>query len=588
MLRSLHICDYALIEDLKVNFGPGLNIITGETGAGKSILIGALKMILGERAPKDVIRAGAEKSVIEGVFDQVDSPQIRDLLASAEVEWQPLLVLRREISTAQSRAFINDTPATAAALRDVAAYLIDLHGQHEHQSLLRTETHIELLDNHSDLAVAVDTYQKAFKKTQNVAAELDRMLRRKETVSERRELYEYQIEEIDAVAPEIDEQQKLEREQEVLENAERLSDLSAQLYQILYESDGSVYEQLGRAMREFVELVRIDRKLESSFAELESAKVAVDEVARTLSEYGTDLEFDPERLEQVRERISDYQRLIKKYGGSIEAVLDHRARIGREHETAINYDAAIARLRKAMDESCASLSELAFDLSERRSLAATEVEKAVVAELATLGIPRAEFKVKLEREEDEEGWVWARWKSADPERFRASMRGIDQAEFLLSTNIGEEVRPLAKVASGGEVSRVMLALKTVLAKAEAFPILVFDEIDAGISGAISQKVGEALRDLSSGHQILCITHLPQIAAMADFHFVVEKTVAGQRTRTSIRRLGDKERTEEVASLMSGAEITEASLQSARELMEIASRADTRVPDSQPVRAVSNS
>jgi DNA repair protein RecN (Recombination protein N) len=198
----------------------------------------------------------------------------------------------------------------------------------------------------------------------------------------------------------------------------------------------------------------------------------------------------------------------------------------------------------------------------------------------------------LDRTEDEDGWVWSRWESAEPEKFRATIRGIDEVEFLLSTNVGEEVRPLARVASGGEVSRIMLALKSVLAKAEAFPILVFDEIDAGISGAISQKVGEALRSLAAGHQILCITHLPQIAAMADFHFVVEKTVAGQRTRTSIRRLGDRERTEEVASLMSGAEITEASLQSARELMEIVSRADGRreAPESdrEPIREVSNS
>jgi DNA repair protein RecN (Recombination protein N) len=356
VLRSLHIRDYALIEDLKVTFGPGLNIITGETGAGKSILLGALKMILGERAARDVIRVGAEKAVIEGVFDQVDSPEIRELLAAAEVDWQPLLVLRREISTSQSRAFINDTPATATALRDIADRLIDLHGQHEHQSLLRTDTHIELLDSHGDLAAAVEEYRKVFRKTQNVAGELERMLRRKETLADRREMFEYQIDEIDAVGPRVEEEEKLQREQEVLENAERLSELSTKLYETLYESDGSVYEQVGRAMREFVELVRIDRKMEKAFVELESAKVIVDEVARTLAEYGADLEFDPDRLEEVRARISDYHRLAKKYGGSTEAVLEHRARIGREHESAINYDAAIARLHKAMDESCASLS----------------------------------------------------------------------------------------------------------------------------------------------------------------------------------------------------------------------------------------
>ncbi len=584
MLRSLHICDYALIEDLKVNFGPGLNIITGETGAGKSILIGALKMILGERASKDVIRVGAEKSIIEGVFDQVDSPEIRDLLSAVEVEWQPLLVLRREITSSQSRAFINDTPATATALRDVACHLIDLHGQHEHQSLLRTDTHLDLLDGHGGLVPLVEDYQRAFKKAQNVSGELERMLRRKETLAERRELYEYQIQEIDEVGPVLDEEEKLQQEQEVLENSERLSELSQQLHETLYGAEGSVYEQLGRAMREFVELVRIDRKLDSSFTELESAKVVVDEVARTLSEYGDGLDFDPERLEHIRQRLSEYQRLAKKYGGSVAAVIEHRTRIGREHETAINFDAAIERLEKAMEESSASLSELAFDLSEHRSKAAADIELAVVEELASLGIPKAKFRVQVERLEDPDGWVWSRWESVKPEKYRATPNGIDAAEFLISTNVGEAVRPLVKVASGGEVSRIMLALKSVLARNEAFPILVFDEIDAGISGAISQKVGESLRELSTGHQILCITHLPQIAAMADLHFVVEKTVAGQRTRTSIRRLGDKERTEEVASLMSGSEITEASLQSARELMEIVSRSAAQPQ----VRQVSNS
>jgi DNA repair protein RecN (Recombination protein N) len=584
VLRSLHIRDFALIEDLKVTFGPGLNIITGETGAGKSILIGALKMILGERAPKDVIRAGAEKSVIEGVFDHVDSEDIRTLLSAAEVEWQPLLVVRREISTSQSRAFINDTPTTATALRDVADHLIDLHGQHEHQSLLRTETHVDLLDNFGDLSAALDEYSRAFKKAQNVSNELERMSRRKDVLAERRELFEYQIAEIDRVGPVADEEAKLRREQEVLENTERLSELAARLHETLYDSDGSVYERLGEAMRDFADLIRIDRELETTFSEIESAKVIIDDVSRTLSNYASSLEFDAERLEVVRERLSEYQGLAKKYGGSVEAVIEHRTRIGREHETATNFDAAIERLEKAMEESCASLTELAFRLSDERVANAAKVQNAVVSELSSLGIRKSEFEVQVERVEDKDGWVWSRWESSAPLKYRASARGIDRVEFLISTNVGESVKPLTKVASGGEVSRIMLALKTVLAKSDAFPILVFDEIDAGISGAISQKVGESLRDLAVGHQILCITHLPQVAAMADLHFVVEKTVAGQRTRTSIRRLGDKERTEEVASLMSGAEITEASLQSARELMEIASRADVK----EPVRQVSNS
>ncbi len=571
MLRSLHISDYALIDDLKVGFGPGLNIITGETGAGKSILIGALQMILGERASKDVIRRGAEKSIIEGVFDQVESPAIREMLEQHEVEWRPLLVMRREISSSQSRAFINDTPATATAMRAVADLLLDLHGQHEHQSLLRTETHLDLLDNFGGHGDAVDEYRRAFRKVSNVTAELDRMRRRKIDLADKRELYEFQIQEIDELGPSVEEETALAEELEKLENRERVSELAGSLYAMLYDDENSVYDRLGQAMREFMELVRLNRRLEKTFSELESAKVVIDEVSRSLAEQAEEVDFDPERLAEVRSRIADYHRLAKKYGGTTAALVAHRSHIGKEHETTTNFDAAIERLERAQEEGFELLSQVGFRLSELRKTAATEVEIAVVEELKKLGIKSAEFEVRIDNIEDDEGWVSSRWESTDPTRYEATESGIDRAEFYISANVGEDPKPLAKVASGGEVSRIMLAMKTILAKNEAFPILVFDEIDTGISGAISQKVGESLRNLGEDHQILCITHLPQIAAMADFHYVVEKTVAGHRTRTSIRRLGDKERAEEVATLMSGAEITEASIRSARELMAISSR-----------------
>lgn len=571
MLRSLHISDYALIEDLKVSFGPGLNIITGETGAGKSILIGALKLILGERAQKDVIRRGAERSIVEGFFDQVDLQAVRSVLAEHQVDWRPLLVLRREITESQSRAFINDTPATATALRAIASQLLDLHGQHEHQSLLRTETHLDLLDHFGGLTDLVEEYRRVYRKVRNVGSELDRMRERKDDLHARRELHEFQIEEIDAVGPVAGEEEALQLEVEVLENAERLRELSAGLYQLLYEAEDSIYDRLGRAMRDFMELVRINKGMDKTFAELESAKVIIDEVARSLSEHTGEVDFDPERLQEIRDRLSEYARLSKKYGGSVDAVIEHRARIGKEHDSAINFDAAIARLEKAHREGCETLSEVAFRLSESRTKAARQVEQAIVDELAKLGMKNAMFEARTEMVEDDDGWVWSQWESATPSKYQASENGIDRAEFFISTNVGEKVKPLVKVASGGEVSRIMLALKTVLAKNEAFPILVFDEIDTGISGVISQKVGESLRALAANHQIISITHLPQIAAMADFHYAVEKTVAGHRTRTSIRKLSERERTEEVATLMSGAEITETSLQNARELMAISSR-----------------
>jgi DNA repair protein RecN (Recombination protein N) len=566
VLRSLQIRDYALIEELDVRFDGGLNVITGETGAGKSILIGALKALLGERVGKEVIRKGTSKAVIEGVFDEVDSPRIREILAQNEIDGQPFLIIRREIAGSSSRAFINDTPATAATLRDVAANLIDLHGQHEHQSLLRKETHIELIDAFGNLSAEGEAYRKAYRTVSNVIAELERLRAREKELRDQRELYEFQVNEIDEVAPSVDEENRLESELKLLENAERLADVAAGVHESLYEADGSAVDLMGRAAAELGPVSELDPKLGEILEEVRSARIMIEEATAALQTYAQGLEFDADRLEEIRERLSDVDRLKKKYGGSVAAVLAHRENIGKKFDTAVNFEGAITRLERARENECEVLSRAAFALSEGRRKVSRTIETAIVAELGRLGIEHSRFEIRFDRTEDEDGWVWSRWEGANAERFAALPDGIDEAEFYITTNVGEDLKPLVKVASGGEVSRIMLALKRILASNEAFPILVFDEIDNGISGAVSAKVAESMHDLGRKHQIICITHLPQIAARADSHFAVEKTVAGHRTRTSIRRLSERERAEEVATLMSGSEITEASLRNARELM----------------------
>ena len=569
MLRSLYIRDYALIEALEVEFDSGLNVITGETGAGKSILIGALKMILGERASTDVIRGGARKAVIEGVFDEANTPKLRALLEEHGIDVQPQMILRREISATQSRAFINDTPATVSLMRAVAARLIDLHGQHEHQSLLRTETHLELLDNFGGLGSLLEAYRRKYEEVGRLLRERDELVRRERELRRQQELYRFQIEEIDRVGPGEGEEDALEAERRVLENAERLYEVTAQLYEMLYESDAAVHDQLVVARNELQDLARVDRDFEEAFGEIRSAQIIVSEVAKFLQEYNARIEFNPERLEVIRLRLGELESLKRRYGGTLAAVLEYRREIGAQYDLAADFEGAIARLNRRVAEAQAELAAAAERLSAKRREVAERIEQAIAAELGRLGMKRSRFEVRFTRREDAEGWI----AFAGGERFTAFPNGMDEVEFFISTNVGEELRPLVRVASGGEISRIMLALKTILAKSDRLPILVFDEIDVGVSGAVAHKVGESLHDLALYHQIITITHLPQIAALGDVHFAVEKYVEDGRTKTRIRRLSELERAEEVATLLSGSEITEAALESARELIAVGRRSE---------------
>ncbi len=570
MLRSLYVRDYALIEELDVEFASGLNIITGETGAGKSILIGALNMIIGERASTDVVRSGAKKAVIEGIFDEADVPEVIELLEENAIEPRDHLFMRREITGSYSRAFINDTPATVQLMREVAAHLIDLHGQHEHQSLLRTETHLGLLDNFGGLEGLRESYREAYKAVAALVDERDDLVARERELTQQKELYGFQMEEIDAVNPQEGEEDNLTAERRVLENAERLYSATAELHEMLYEGDRAVHDTLVQARNEMRELARIDEAFDDSFSELKSAQIMVSEIANFLQDYNARIEFNPERLERIRERLSEIDRLKRKYGGTLEAVLAHRQEIGEQFALASNFEEAIERLNEEIEGAQNELSELAARLSAKRHEVAQRIEQAIVAELATLGMPDSQFDVRFTQAEKTDGWIRLT-EGSDEHRYEAFSDGMDRVEFFISTNVGEEPKPLKKVASGGEVSRIMLALKTILAKSERLPILVFDEIDTGISGAIANRVGQSMHDLASYHQIIAITHLPQIAALADQHYVVEKMVEGERTKTQIQQLSAEERAVQVASLMSGHDVTDAALESARQMMEDGTR-----------------
>ena len=568
MLRSLYIRDYALIEELEVDFDSGLNIITGETGAGKSILLGAMKLLLGDRASTEALRTGAKKAVVEGVFDNADEGRVPALLAEHEIEPSQggMLVVRREISARGSRAFINDTPATLDVLREVASNTIDLHGQHEHQSLLRTETHVELLDNFGGLGGLVGSYRTAYRAAGKLVRERDDLVRREAELRKQKELYAFQIEEIDAAALKPDEADDLDAERRILENAERLYEATAELYGQISEADDALYDQVVLVRNQLQDLARIDTAFDATLQDVRAAEIALKEATQFLQDYNARIEFNPERLDEIRERASEIDYLERKYGGTVEAVLDYRAEIGKTYDLAKDFEGAIARLDGKIEAAQEELSAAAYRLSQKRHEVAERIEAAVGVELATLGMPHARFDVQFGFQDDPAGWVILP-EGARQRRVTAFPAGADLVEFHLSANLGEDPKPLVKVASGGEVSRIMLALKAILAKSERLPILVFDEIDTGISGPIARRAGESMHRLAQFHQIIAITHLPQIASLGDVHFEVEKVVDDGRTRTRIRRLDEAERAEAVAALLAGAEVSEAALASARELIE---------------------
>lgn len=579
MLKSLYIRDYALIEELEVNFSRGLNIITGETGAGKSILIGGLKLILGERAQTDALRRGARKAVVEGVFDVNDVAAVRDILVEEGFDLSDELILRRELRENKSRAFINDSPASLAQMRRLTDEILDLHGQHEHQSLLKEARHLPMIDAMGDYDDLLRDYGVVFATLGGLQNEWDDLKSREGELKERRELLSFQIGEIEGVNPLPDEQRTLEAERQILENAEHLFSATREVYENLYGSDNSALGAVVKARNELRDLARIDPSFEEPASEIESARISIDEVSKSIDEYSRGIEFNPERLESIRERLGDLDRLCRRYGGSLESVLDYWQKSGEEFTLVSSFEGQIKRIEESIHAERKRLTGLAWRISEERKLVAGEIEILVAEHLTELGMPDARFEIRISQIQDEEGWIGV----PDPEgvsannekvvnevhsnRYRARTSGVDQVAFYLSANRGEDLRPLSRVASGGEISRIMLALKSVLARSGGVPVLVFDEIDAGISGSIAFKVSESLQRLAVDHQLIVITHLPQVAARAYSHFRVVKQEINSRVTMAISLLDEDERQIEIATLLSGETVTEAALKSARELIQ---------------------
>lgn len=567
MLKSLSIRNYALISEIALDLSPGLVIITGETGAGKSIIIDALGLVLGARASAEEVRSGSDKAIVEAVFDVSGHKRVKMLCEENDVDCPDELVVRREVSAkGQSRCFISDSPVPLALQKQIGELLVDLHGQHEHQSLLRTEMHVGMLDDFGGLEGMVEEFSRSFQTLREKGRALDDLRQRERQLREKKEFYDFQIREIDAVAPRPGEEEDLERELKILENAERLFGSTGSIYELLYEGDKSIRDQLVLVRNQLLHLAEIDVRFKEAAGECESAEAVINELARFIQSYNARVEFSPDRLEDLRERLGRLALLKKKFGGTLDAVIAHREDIGKEVALAENFEGVIAQLQEESNAVQAECATLAQRLSAKRHEVSRRIEKGIVDELKHLGIQHGQFQVRITQVELENGEAPSPSVQVGRKRLRLNPRGYDTVEFLVSTNLGESPKPLVKVASGGEVSRIMLALKGILAKSDRLPLMVFDEIDVGVSGRIAQAVGLSLKDLSAFHQVIAITHLPQIAGLADVHFVVTKSEQKGRSTTSIRRLSLDEQVEEVARLMSGAEVTEAGLASARELM----------------------
>lgn len=557
MLVELTIKDFAIIDSLSLSFGRGLNIFTGETGAGKSIIMDAISLILGERASNELIRANSEEAQVEAMFDVSDYGGIEATLAEAGIPHSGDLVIKRVIQRAgRNRIYINGSLATLVTLSEIGRRLIDVYGQSEHQSLTRPDEHVEILDAYGGLENLRAHMAKACKAYVALKKELDALLHDSKSASEKREFLEFQSREIAEAGLTPGEDEELKRLKERLQNSEKIRNVTTEAEKALYSDAGSVTERLGAIAKALKELSSLDENLSERAKTLEASLFEIEDVASFLRTYSESIESDSDGLENVVARIDLIGKLKRKHGAAIEEILAKKAAIDKDLSTIANLDEKLRELEAKTSEARDTAALAAKNLSEARKNAAKELEGRIEEELSTLGMKGSVFEVSIEEEKNPDG---------SP---RFGEKGADRVSFFIATNKGEGLKPLARIASGGELSRIMLAMKSVAAVGKV-PTLIFDEIDTGVGGVMAQVVGAKLKEVSGAHQVLCITHLPQIAAFGDRNYAVSKGVAGQRTVTSVTELDGGQKIEEISRMLGGMKVTDTTRKQAVELMEAA-------------------
>ena len=546
MLRELRIKNLAIIDDLKVRFEKGLNVLTGETGAGKSIIVDSLSLALGSRAQSDLIRSGEKEAVIQAYFEMEGGKELPDF----GIDISDGLIIRRSLSvTGKSRAYINDTMVSLQSLADVGRSLVDIHGQHDHQSLLSVDKHRLLLDSYGKLQGDRGEVESFYREVQALKREGADLRQKMKERAHRLDLLRFQIHEIDASALKAGEKEELIEERIILSNLNRLNELAETAYSMLYGSEGSCVEKLSYIISKVKEMSSIDHSVSDTVHMLESALPFIEDAAISLRGYRDKHDLEPERLVEIEDRLDLIKKLEKKYGEGIEDIIRYRAEAEKELKGLELVDERLDSIEAELKIKEEMFLSSAISLSEKRKKIAKTIEERVKNELKELAFDHAEFVIDIKQE-------------------AISSLGLDKVEFLFSANPGEPPRPLIKIASGGELSRVMLALKSILADFDSISVLIFDEVDAGIGGKTAESVGKKLKALSNKHQVLCTTHLPQIASQGDFHLKTEKGQRDERVYVEVKELSGRVRLNEIARMLSG-KITEVSLKHAKELLESA-------------------
>jgi len=553
MLLHLHVRNLALIREAEIDFSEGLNILTGETGAGKSILIGSMTMALGGKVSREMIREDADYALAELVFT-ADSPELLLKLSELDIPAEDgQVILSRKISGSRSICRLNGETVSSAVLKEVASCLIDIHGQHEHQSLLNKKKHLEILDAyaHEGLSPVLHKLAESYHTCQEYKKELEQASMDETTRLREQSLLEFEIQEITEAGLSKGEDEELEQTYRKMVNSQKIIEALGQVKLLCMEEDTSAAEQTGRACRELMNAARYDEDLEGLSGELQEIDSMLADFGRELSDYMEGLEFSEQDFHDTEERLNQINHLKAKYGQSIEEILAYAEEKQKRLDMLVNSEQYTGRLRRDYDKAMEELNALCNEAHGIRAEAAEKLAVLMREQLAELNFLDVKFEIAVQKTE------------------HISASGWDDVEFLISTNPGEPIKPLGKIASGGELSRVMLAIKTVLADQDAIGTVIFDEIDAGISGRTAQKVSEKLALIGRSRQVICITHLAQLAAMADSHYCIEKQAVAGSTQTAVRRLQETEVVEELARILGGARITDAVRDNAAEMKKLA-------------------
>ncbi|AIQ64750.1 DNA recombination protein RecN [Paenibacillus stellifer] len=567
MLETLSIRNLAVVESVDVHFYPGFHVLTGETGAGKSIIIDALGMIAGARGSADSIRYGCEKAEMEALFNLPDDHSVWATLERLGIRAQKEehLIIRRELNAqGKSTSRVNGQMVNLTMLREIGEQLVNIHGQHEHQNLLRPDRHLSLLDTYGEAVIGPlkTDYQVKYSKFAAVEKELRELQDSSQRAYQMLDLYRFQLEEISAAALKPGEDELLSDERVKLAHSEKMMDSISGAYELLNGRQG--LEAIGNVISMLEDVVRFDEKaLRPLLEQLQSSYYQLEDASFQLRDYREDIEFNPARLEEVETRLDLINTLRRKYGDSVEQILAHFEQITRETDLLENKDEYLAKLTAKRDGLLSELMASAEHLSAARRKCASELAFQVERELKDLQMERTTLEVKLDYLEDPRG------VEVDGRRIRLTRQGIDNAEFMISPNPGEPLRPLSKIASGGELSRIMLAMKSIFARHEDIPVLIFDEVDTGVSGRAAQSIADKLYKLSSTCQVFSITHLPQVACMADHQYLIRKKVEDGRTMTEVEPLNEQGRVMEMARMLGGVEITEKTLHHAQEMLGLA-------------------